>query len=124
MSYTIHHPKLGEVQVLIEAEIDHASSTGATARTVEGVKHFALVKATSTPKVDGWRKHVQFKRRISRLGKVVDHHYVLWGNTAELFEMGITHLVTPGLKPVKGSRPVNLFFQMIRSSEFMTFIKK
>jgi hypothetical protein len=127
MSYTTNHPKIGEVEVLIEAEIDHANGLGATEGVVEGKKYFALVKSINRPFYD---KHSRFSRfdynTKWRSGhKIVKSYYVLWGNSSDFSEMGITHLLTPKLNTFKSTTtPVNIFFDMIKSSEFMTFINK
>jgi len=132
MSYTTKHPKIGEVEVLIEAEIDHASSLWAPEGVVEGKKYFALIRSINRPFYGTtWDTLNQFKRfdyniKKWRPGyKVIKSYYVLWGNSPDFSEMGITHLLTPKLNTFKSTTtPVNIFFDMIKSSEFMTFINK
>jgi hypothetical protein len=114
MSRIVKHPKIGKVEVLIESEMNYES----------GTKFFALIRTKSKP---------VYSKRYSGYGyqiledfkpQTVYQHYILWGNTPEFECMGITHLLTPGLRPVRGSRPVNLFFEMIRNAEFMEFVNK
>jgi len=128
MSYTTKHPKIGEVEVLIEAEIDHANSLWAQQGAVEGKKYFALVRSVNRP---FYNKNADFSRFDYNVKKwkadykIIKSFYVLWGNSPDFSEMGITHLLTPKLNNFKSTTtPVNMFFDMIKSSEFMTFINK
>lgn len=116
----INHPKIGKVEVMIEAEMNYKS----------GTKHFALIKTKAKPvysKSNSRYIHqvlegFEVKNVFGK--KTPDQHYVLWGNTSDFECMGITQLLTPGLRPVRGSRPVNIFFEMIRNAEFMEFVNK
>ena len=116
----MEHPKIGKFELLIEAEVDHEN----------GKKFFALIKTKARPKYSekysgyGYRILEKFHVPIIWGRKVLDHHYVLWGNTPNYTEMGITHLTTPAGNPVRGGKPMKSFFELIKSSEFMTFINK
>lgn len=116
----INHPKIGNVEVMIEAEMNYKS----------GTKHFALIKTKAKPvyskRWSGYGHQILESFEVKNVfgKKTPDQHYVLWGNTPDFECMGITHLLTPGLRPVRGSRPVNIFFEMIRNSEFMEFVNK
>ena len=126
MANKTQHNKLGDIEVLIEAEIDHSSSLGATENTIKGKKYFALVKSGYKIKKDyTFDYDIKWRSKSKTFGVVVENYYVLWGNSPDLSEMGITHLLTPKLNTFKTTTaPTNLFFEMIRSSEFMTFINK
>lgn len=125
MSYKTQHNKLGDIEVLIEAEIDHANSHLADCNTIEGKKYFALVKSGYKFKKNrSFDYDIKWRSKNRTFGVVVQHYYVLWGNSPDLSEMGITHLLTPKLNTFRSTTtPTNLFFEMIRSSKFMTFKK-
>ena len=116
------HPRIGECNVIIEAEMNFKS----------GTKHFALVSSLNAPQYnkDRWsRSHFgtkpeKFDHKKVWGKKPTVHHYILWGNSPEFTEMGITQCLTDGLRANKGSVPMNKFFELIRSSENMTFTKK
>lgn len=120
MPKIINHPKIGKVEVIIENETNYES----------GTKFFALIKTKAKPiykedHVTRYRPIIE-KFAVKKIygRETPDQHYVLWGNTPDFSDMGITHLLTPGLRPVRGSRPINMFFEIIRSAEFMQFINK
>ncbi len=120
MSNVAKHPKIGNCKVLIESEVNFEN----------GTKFFALIQSKARPKWAerysnyGYQILEGFHVPIRYGTKSLDHHYVLWGNSPDFTKMGITHLVTPSGRPVRGSKPISTFFEMIRSSEFMTFIHK
>ena len=116
MPKAIYHPKIGNSTLIIEAEIYHKG----------GSKFFALVQSTAKPTyTKSWPpQFVEFKSTPVRGKKSKLHHYILWGNSPEFEQMGITHLITDKGNAVRGGKPMKAFFEHIRSSEFMTFINK
>ena len=104
-----YHDKLGNCKVLIEANYRG--------------KCFKLVESTKTKKE---------KRTYGRYWKRSEHvwveskttyHYMLWGNTQDENEMGVTKLVSPTGRKVKQSRAIKLFFDAMKASREMTFSK-
>ena len=115
------HPRIGECNVLIEAEMNFKS----------GTKHFALISSLNAPKYakTRWGRFENTKPECFEHKKIwgkkpTVHHYILWGNSPEFTEMGITQCLTDSLRANKGSVPMNKFFEIIRSSENMKFTKK
>jgi len=108
------HPRIGECNVIIEAEMNFKS----------GTKHFALISSYQTPKYDKYGDFERFERKPIPYGKKRTlHHYVLWGNVDDFNQMGITQCLTEKLNACKGGVPMKRFFEIIRSSENMTFKK-
>ena len=103
-----YHEKLGNCKVLIEA-----NDTG---------KCFKLVESTKTKKEKRkygrrWEyEHVWVESKTT-------YHYMLWGNTQDENEMGVTKLVSPTGRKVKQSRAIKLFFDSIKAAREMTFSK-
>ena len=116
MPKKIYHPKIGNSTLIIEAEIDYKN----------GTKFFALIQSLSKPTyTKSWPVVFDgFKTKPIWGKKPAVHHYVLWGNSPEFENMGITHLLTDKGNPIKGGTPMKKFFEVIRSAEFMTFINK
>jgi hypothetical protein len=114
MPKKIYHPKIGNSTLLIESEINYES----------GTKFFALIQSVAKPTYvkNSWPPVFDGFNRKNYSTQV--HHYVLWGNSPEFDKMGITHLITDKGNVVRGGTPIKRFFEMIRSSEFMTFIHK
>jgi hypothetical protein len=107
------HPKIGQCNVIIEAEMNFKS----------GTKHFALISSYQKPKYDKYGKFETFEFKRVWGKKPVLHHYVLWGNSSDFNQMGITQCLTDKLNACKGGVPLKRFFEIIRSSENMTFKK-
>jgi len=105
-----HHEKLGNCKVIIEA-----NDTG---------KCFKLVESTKTKKE---KQIFKYCRWIGTEKIWVDakttYHYMLWGNTQDENEMGVTKLVSPTGRKVKQSRAIKLFFDAMKASREMTFSK-
>ena len=112
----INHPKIGKCNLIIEAEINYEN----------GTKFFALIQSKAKPTyTKSWPEVFDgFKTKPIWGKKPAVHHYVIWGNTPEFDKMGITHLVTDKGNVVRGGTPIKRFFEVIRSTEFMTFIHK
>lgn len=115
------HPRIGQCNVIIEAEMNFKS----------GKKFFALISSYNAPKYNkdkwhwnyGGNRPECFEHKKIWGKKSTLHHYILWGNSADFSQMGITQCLTEGLRANKGSVPINKFFEIIRSSENMTFKK-
>jgi hypothetical protein len=117
MPKQIYHSKIKNCTLIIEAEINYEN----------GTKHFALIKSKTKPKwSNSWPPSFQGieEKSWAYRRKRLDEFYILWGNTPDLENMGITHLQTPTGKPVKESKSHKMFFEIIKNSEFMTFIHK
>ena len=110
----ITHPKIGECELLIEAEIQYP----------QGLKYFALVSSKRKPFYDRKEKKLVFTHTNISGKKAKIQHYVLWGNSPEFELMGITQLLTPGYAPVRGGKPVRWFFDCIKAAKFVDFIHK
>jgi len=119
---TVYHDKIGECELIIEAEIFHES----------GTKYFALVSSFNKPKYEDKydaRKVTGFGHKQIWGKKLKTHYYVLWGNKVlgreiDFDRLGITHLLTDALNPIQKSTTIKRFFEMIHSSKFMTFKQK
>jgi hypothetical protein len=114
------HPRIGQCNIIIEAEMNFKS----------GKKFFALISSYNAPKYakTSWGRFENVKPECYEHKKVWGkkstlHHYILWGNSADFSQMGITQCLTDGLRANKGSVPINKFFEIIHSSENMTFKK-
>ncbi len=117
MPKQIYHTKIKNCTLIIESEVNHEN----------GTKYFALVKSKTKPHwSNSWPpRFEEIKEKTITYGKKrLDEFYILWGNTPDLENMGITHLQTPTGKPVRESKSHKMFFEIIKSSEFMTFINK
>lgn len=111
---TIDHPKIGKCELLFEAEMYYP----------QGNKFFALLSSKRRPHMDWRTRELTFTHTNISGKKNKIHHYILWGNSPDFELMGITHLVTPGYRPVRGSKPMRWFFECIRAAEFVEFIHK
>lgn len=117
MPKKMYHSKIKNCTLIIEAEVNQEN----------GTKFFALVKSKTKPQwSNSWPPSFEgYEEKAYRSDrKRLDEFYILWGNTPDLENMGITHLQTPTGKPVRESKSHKLFFEIIKSSEFMTFINK
>lgn len=113
MNNKFYHSKIGHCVHVIDAEINYEN----------GTKYFTLVKSYHTPKYDKNDRFVGFHLPIRYGSKLQYRHYVLWGNTPNYDDMGITLLTTPTGKPVRGGKPMKIFFEFIRSAKNMQFTK-
>jgi hypothetical protein len=103
-----YHDKLGNCKVLIEA--NH-----------EG-KCFKLVESTKTKKEKRtYGRH--WSSNFEWVESKTTYHYMLWGNTQDENEMGVTKLVSPTGRKVKQSRAIKLFFDAMKAAKEMTFSK-
>jgi hypothetical protein len=104
----LNHDKLGEITILLEYEC--------------GEKKIAFVSSYRHPR---WDHHndkntwVHPKHQWGKLPK--KQYYALWGNDENLDTRGITHLRTP--KNCDPRNPNKYFFELLQSSEFITFRK-
>lgn len=105
-----YHDKLGNCKVLIEANY-----TG---------KCFKLVESTKTKKENRTRTYrYLWTSEYVWVESKTTYHYMLWGNTQDENEMGVTKLVSPTGRKVKQSRAIKLFFDAMKASREMTFSK-
>lgn len=114
MPQKIHHPKIGQATLLIQAEMNYPS----------GTKHFALISSYAKPKYDEYdRKVERFEIKPIFGKKLTLHHYILWGNSPDFNQMGITQCLTDKLNACKGGVPMKRFFEIIKAAEHVNFEK-
>ena len=111
-----NHTKLGNIQVLIDIEhCDNYISTN---------KHIALAKCYKVPYESHYSGHVQFQSKIDRVGKLKPEYYLLWGNTEDLNERGITHITNPSGRPVTERTAMKWLRTAHNATGSITFNKK
>lgn len=96
-----YHPELGEIKILLEYNSE---------------KNFKLVKAYFRVDYDwyGTRRFVWSNK---------SRYYVLWGNSTDLENMGITELLTPSGRRPSVKSCINKFYTMLKNSEHVNFKK-
>jgi len=102
------HDRLGEIEILLEYEYKE--------------KKIAFVCAYRYPKLDPHTEKNVWVKPTRQWGKdLKKQYYALWGNDENLDTRGITHLRTP--KNCDPRNPNKYFFELLQSSEFITFRK-
>lgn len=107
----IKHPTLGEVEVIVEV--------------MNKGKHFLLVRQKMITRIT--TKRWQVTRKLVKANPMDRnykmHHYCMWGNTNNPEEMGTTHILTKKGTKVQDKMVNRYFFDMVNSSEKITFKK-
>ena len=121
------HPRLGQCELVIEAEIERERNRSTVTH------HFALVKSKNMPirsrprctwETPVLRFGLPPSKKFQRTGSLKDHYYVLWGNSTDLLNMGILEVLTDSGNQVSSIQSIyNKFFDVIKKSEHMNFKK-
>lgn len=107
-----YHNELGHIQVLLEIErCENYIATG---------KRIALVKGFMVPTETSWNSFKFVDKRWTT-GKMKPEYYLLWGNTEDLNERGITHLSTPSGRAVSERTALKHLRLAHNATEFVTF---
>jgi len=121
MESTINHPNLGLCKVLLETTLNNG-------KCFKFIESWKLKSVKSSWK--SWRMEVDEKwidvRYDSRYrsNKPKPHYYVLWGNSHDIENMGLTKITTPKGTNVRSfSSASKKFFELIKATENMTFKK-
>lgn len=111
---TFIHDELGQIQVLLEIErSENYRGTG---------KRVALVKCFKVPRESGWdNKFDGFETKTWRAGKLRPEYYLLWGNTSDLNQRGITHITTKSGRAVSERTALKQLHEAHKATEFVTF---
>lgn len=114
MKKIIQHDILGQIQVLLEIErAEDYKDTG---------KRVALVKCFMIPRHEGWSdKFEGFELKQWRSGTIKPEYYLLWGNTEDLNQRGITHIKTPSGRAVTERSALKRLHEAHKAMEFITF---
>jgi hypothetical protein len=95
----IYHERLGEIEVLFEAEF--------------GINKMTYVSAYRIPVEN--KKTETIEWRFPRYGSRSKHYYALWGNVDDLNTRGITHITTKSGRIPRN--PNKYFFRLLESSK-------
>lgn len=114
MKNIIQHDSLGQIQVILEIErAEDYKGTG---------KRVALVKCFMKPVEDRWSdKFMRFELKQWRSGEIKPEYYLLWGNTEDLNQRGITHIKTPSGRAVSEKSALKRLHEAHKAMEFVTF---
>jgi hypothetical protein len=108
------HDALGQVKVLLEIErAEDYKGTG---------KRVALVKCFMKPDEGKWGDRFEgYVHKTWRSGTLKPEYYLLWGNTDDLNQRGITHIKTPSGRAVSERSALKRLYEAHKAMEFVTF---
>ena len=97
----IQHNRLGEIEILLEAEFGIGKMTYVSSYRIP-------IENKKTEEIE-WKIPYRYGRKLAK------HYYALWGNVEDLNTRGITHITTKSGRIPKN--PGKYFFQLLESSK-------